>query len=268
VAGDAAAYAGHDGHGVPHYATLALTTAQRAALRNAYGIEDPTRLFVSDSTSSGVLKYDTKRKTCRHCYVNSYRIGFVSLRRTDESWEQLERRVATMKPADFPPWARVEDISTTELDPAVRPEVDAMLRDAAQAGFTLHIAATYRSPEREAYLMALGHNRTHTLTSLHSYGRAIDVVVGDGNAQRSRTRAQWIAFRRWVTAYRGGEFHVIGAVDHTWDWSHIELPSADIGFASIEDALARARACTARPPTMSCDFEPHLPPSASHPAEP
>ena len=41
--------------------------------------------------------------------------------------------------------------------------------------------ATYRSPLREACLLAEGKGRAHTLTSNHSYGGALDIVNDDGN---------------------------------------------------------------------------------------
>lgn len=257
----AMAYAGRDADGVPNYARGPFAAGDSMLLLRVYGVVEPSRLYVSDSTAAGVLKYDTRRKTCRRCYVDSYRVGFISIRNPGESWDALQRRVAAMPLSAFPASARVEDTSTADLDPTIRGEVDQMLADARRAGVRLRIAATYRSPLREAYLMAIGRGRTHTLTSLHSYGRAIDLVVDDGNPRHARTRADWIGFRRWVTHYRGHEFAVLGAVDATWDWRHVEVPGSDVGFASIGAALARARACTAPHARVSCDFAPHLPAS-------
>src|SRR5258708_35730695 len=89
-----------------------------------------------------------------------------------------------------------------DLDPEARPEFERMLHDARAAGFSPHVVATYRSPEREAFLMAKGGGRTHTLTSDHSYGRAVDISIDDGNLHRAVTRRDWIAFRRWRTQYQ------------------------------------------------------------------
>jgi hypothetical protein len=251
-------YTGTDARGVPHYARRAFSDEERRLLRDAYGIEDPTRLYVSDSTEDGLLKYDTRVKRCRTCYVNSYRVGFISVRRRGESWEEAERRVRAMRPRDFTPAARASsNTSTADLDPDIRGDVERMLADARRAGFALRIAATYRSPEHEAYLMAIGGGRTHTLTSLHSYGRAIDIVVGDGNLGRRATRAQWIAFRRWVTTYKGDDFRILGTPARTWDWRHVEMPTASVGFRTIEAALARASTCGRD--VSQCDFAPHLP---------
>jgi hypothetical protein len=249
------AYTGTDARGVPHYARQEFTDEERRLLRDAYGIEDPNRLYVSDSTEGGLLKYDTRVKRCRACYVNSYRVGFVSVRRPGETWEEVERRVRAMRPRDFSAPARVSgERSLADLDPAVRGDVERMLADARRAGFALRVVATYRSPEHEAYLMAMGGGRTLTLTSLHSYGRAIDVVVGDGNIGRRATRAQWIAFRRWVSRYKGDTFRILGTPERTWDWRHVEMPTSSVGFRTIDAALDRARRCR----RMSCDFAPRL----------
>jgi Bacterial protein of unknown function (DUF882) len=260
-------YTGTDARGVPRYARRTFTDEERQLLRDIYGIEDPSRLYVSDSTEDGLLKYDTRVKRCRTCYVNSYRVGFISVRRPGESWEQVERRVRAMRPRDFPAAARAAGHrSVADLDPDIRDDVERMLADARRAGFAVRVVATYRSPEHEAYLMAIGGGRTLTLTSLHSYGRAIDVVVGDGNLNRKATRAQWVAFRRWVTRYKGDDFRILGTPERTWDWRHVEMPTAAVGFRTIEAALARARACAGaaasgslRRSVSPCDFAPHLP---------
>jgi hypothetical protein len=254
--GELPPYTGTDARGIPHYARHPFSDEERRLLRDTYGVEDPNRLYVSDSTEDGLLKYDTRVKRCRTCYVNSYRVGFISVRRRGESWEEAERRVRAMRPRDFTAAARASSsTSTADLDPDVRAAMEDMLASARRAGFVLRVAATYRSPEHEAYLMAIGGGRTYTLTSLHSYGRAIDVVVGDGNLSRRATRTQWIAFRRWVTAYKGDDFRILGTPERTWDWRHVEMPTASVGFRTIEAALARARACRG----TACDFTPHVP---------
>ena len=264
---DPAAYEGVDARGIPHYSTRTLSNDDVMLLRRAYGIEDPRRLYVSDSTEEGILKYDTQRKRCLSCYVNSYRVGYVSVRRSGESWEQAEQRVRSSQPGMFTGGAYPASTSTATLDPDVRPLAEGMLRAARAAGFRLRVTATYRSPLREAFLMAEGRGRTHTLTSNHSYGRALDVVVDDGNRALPRTRHDWIAFRRWVTQYRtptNESFRVLGRIDRTWDWPHLELPSSTIGFDTIEQAIARARACLAPDASTSCNFAPHLPAYLDH----
>jgi hypothetical protein len=153
-------------------------------------------------------------------------------------------------------------VSTADLDPEVRPLAEKMLSDARAAGFTLKVTATYRSPMREALLMSKGGGRTHTLTSMHSYGRALDIVVDDGKQSRPRTHADWVAFRRWVTHYRtatGEYFRILGKPDFTWDIRHVELPTERVGFRTIEEAVARAQACLAPRSSTPCDFVPNLP---------
>jgi hypothetical protein len=265
---DVASYEGVDERGIPHYATIPVSSADSLVLRRAYGIEEPRRLYVSDLTEEGILKYDTKVKRCRTCYVNSYRVGYVSVRQPGESWEEAEHRVRSSPPRDFTGGATPASTSTADLDPDVRPIAEGMLRAARGAGFRIRVTATYRSPLREAYLMAEGHGRTHTLTSNHSYGRALDIVVDDGDRRHARTRRDWIAFRRWVTHYRtptGVPFRLLGRLDHTWDWPHVELPTRTIGFDTIDEAIARARRCLAPASAVPCNFPPHLPPRLAHP---
>jgi hypothetical protein len=255
-------YGRRDSAGIPRYITRPFSQEDSLILRRAYGIEDPHRLYLSDSTPAAILKYDTRTKPCRGCLVNSYDVGFVSVRAPGESWEQVEHRVRATRARHFTGKTHPSSASTVDLDPRIRPAFEQMLIDAAMAGFKLHVIATYRSPMRQAYLMSLGGNRTHTLTSLHSYGRALDAVVDDGNRAHKRTKADWIAFRTWVTNYRaptGERFRVVGALDHTWDWPHVEIRGNDLGFHSVEEALARGRACIAPGATASCDFTPVLP---------
>jgi hypothetical protein len=265
---NAAPYEGVDSRGIPRYARVTLSRSDRQLLRRAYGIEDPHRLYVSDSTDEAILKYDTHVKRCRTCYVNSYRVGYVSVRKPGESWEHAERRVGRTPPAAFTDGRRAASSSTSDLDPDVRRLADAMLRDARAAGFHLRVTATYRSPVREAFLMAEGKRLTHTLTSNHAYGRALDVVIDDGDLAHPRTRRDWVAFRRWIVRYptaANESFRVLGQPDRTWDWPHVELPSATIGFHSIGAAVARARACLAARAALPCDFAPHLPVNDSDP---
>lgn len=254
-----ASYSGTDAHGIPHYLTRRLSGEAQNVLRQAYGVISPSNLYISDSTRDGLLKYDPERKRCSTCYVNSYGIGFVSIRKPGESWDELERRVRTLHRSSFPPSSLVSSISVSTMDPDVQDEVRQMLDGARHAGFQLRVVSTYRSSQQETVLMTEGGGRTHTLTSLHSYGRAIDVSVGDGNLNNSSTRRSWIAFRRWVTGFRGNDFRILGAADRSWDWPHLEVPSDRIGFRSVEEAIAAGRVCLAHSSARACEFLPHLP---------
>src|SRR5687767_8157897 len=54
-------YMGRDEDGVPHYVQRAFSAEERQLLREQFGIEDPTRLYLSDSSSHRYLVYDTER---------------------------------------------------------------------------------------------------------------------------------------------------------------------------------------------------------------
>jgi hypothetical protein len=246
---------------IPRYGPTAVSSGDAELLRRAFGIEDPTRLYLSDSADGATLKYDTKRKTCGGCLVNSYHVGYVSVRLPGETWEEVEHRVQTTKSKVFTGNPHPESTSTADLDPDIRSLAEAMLRDAKDAGFRFRIMATYRSPLRQAFLMAKGRGRTHTLTSNHSYGRALDIVIDNGNRGNKRTKRDWIAFRRWVLNYKtpaGETFHILGNPESSWDWSHVEVPSAALGFHSVNEAVTRARECLAPGSSVLCDFQPHL----------
>jgi hypothetical protein len=146
--------------------------------------------------------------------------------------------------AAFPPAARTITTRLDALDPDARVGFTALLADARKAGFVVRVTETRRTAERQAYLLARGRSRTLTLTSAHMTGRAVDVVVGDGNIGRATTRRQWVAFRRWAQAYGGGDrFRLIGTPERTWDWPHLELADDPHGFRSVDDALAAAHNC-------------------------
>jgi hypothetical protein len=259
--GDASNYSGTDTRGVPHYLARPVSDEGRRILRQAFGVVSASHLYLSDSTPGRLLKYDPQVKGCLTCYVNSYRIGFISIRKPGESWDELQQRVRSLTRSSFRPATLVSSSSVSAMDPDVQGEVNQMLDAAGRAGFRLRVVSTYRSPEQEALVMARGRGRTHTLTSLHSYGRAIDVSVGDGNLGNPSTRRSWIAFRRWVTGFRGSDFRVLGTPDRSWDWAHVELPNTRIGFRSVEAAIDAGRDCLAHSSASRCEFQPHLPPA-------
>ena len=236
-----ASYAGRDELGVPRYIERPFTKEERYLLRTHFGIEEPGRLYLSDTTADAYLNYDTERDPGAGRLVRSYRVGAPSVRRPGETWEELELRLATMHTSDFPSAAAVPDTALASLDPEARPEFERMLAAARRAGHQVKVVETHRTPERQAYLLVAGGGLTFTATSKHSSGRAVDVVVADGDLRNRRTRSRWIAFRRWVTDYEGGRFHLIGAPGRSWDWPHIELPGP-LGYRSIEALLLAARA--------------------------
>jgi hypothetical protein len=252
-------YMGRDGDGVPHYIQRPFSAEERQLLREQFGIEDPSRLYLSDSSSHRYLVYDTERDR-EGLLVMSHRAGAASVRRPRESWEQLERRVRRMRASSFSAAVRVPDTSLSSLNPAIRSRTERMLAAAREAGFRIRVAETNRSPERQAYLLSRRRGHTFTATSHHTGGWAVDVVVGDGNLQHRRTRRQWVAFRRWLLAYGGGNFRIIGTPERSWDWSHIEMGGGPSGFRSVEELLVVARGCAARPdslPPVACKSPGH-----------
>jgi hypothetical protein len=236
----AALYAGRDEAGIPRYIRRTFSDQERRVLREHFGIEEPGRLYLSDTTAAAYLNYDTEPDPGAGRLVRSYRVGAPSVRLPGETWEQLERRLATMRPADFPASTTVADTALASLDPDARPEFERMLAAARRAGYRVTVVETHRTPERQAYLLVSGGGLTFTATSKHSSGRAVDVIVGDGNLKRRQTRAKWIAFRRWVTEYESGRFRLIGSPEKSWDWPHIEV-QGPMGYGSIEALLLAAQ---------------------------
>jgi hypothetical protein len=186
----AADYAGRDDAGVPRYIQRDFSVEERTLLRKHFGIEQPGRLYLSERSTDAYLNYDTERDPGAGRLVRSYRVGAPSVRLPGETWEELERRLAQMRPDDFPAAARVADTSLTSLEPEVRQAFEQMLAAARQAGHRVRVVETLRSSDRQAYLMAAGGGVTFTATSKHSSGRAVDMVVGDGNLKNKRTRAR------------------------------------------------------------------------------
>ena len=236
------AYAGRDADGVPHYLRRPFTAEERDALRRVYGIEDPGRLYLSDSLPDAAIIYDTSRDRGHDHLVGSHRVGAPSVRRDGESWEELEHRLAATEPGGFPRAVARADTSLASLDSMAAPHFMRMLSDARRAGFRVRIAETRRSPERQAYLVTLSRHLTHTLTSRHTDGYAVDLVIEDGNLRRRRTRERWTEFRRWVATYDAGRFRIIGTPEASWDWPHVELNRGRPGFRSVDELLAAARA--------------------------
>jgi hypothetical protein len=234
-------YAGRDDAGVPHYLRRPFSADERRLLRRWFGIEDPSRLYLSDSTASSYLVYDTERDPGAERLVRSYRVGAPSIREPGESWEELERRVRRLDAGSFPKSARRRETSLDSLDPLVRPHFVRMITEARAAGHRVRVVESRRSPERQAYLLARGGGLTFTATSMHASGHALDLIVGDGNLKRRATRARWIAFRRWLASYEGGRFRMIGTPERSWDWPHVELAEGIPGFGSIEALLEAAR---------------------------
>lgn len=236
-------YAGRDEDGVPRYIDRSFSDDERRLLREQFGIEEPGRLYLSDTLPGASLTYDTDWDRGERDLVGSYRVGAPSVRLPGETWEALERRLAATSPASFPAATHRADRSLAALDSTVRPGVERLLQAARRAGFRVRVTESRRSAERQAYLLTLDGHLTHTATSRHADGFAVDVVLDDGDLRNPVTRKHWTAFRRWVLATRAGEFRLIGAPDRSWDWPHIESISGPPAFRSVEELLAAAARC-------------------------
>ena len=163
-------YAGRDDDGIPRYIQRPFSHEERRLLREHFGIEEPGRLYLSDTTAEAYLNYDTERDPGTGRLVRTHRVGAPSVRLPGETWEGLERRLATMRPADFPATASVADTSLASLDPEARPEFERMLAAARRAGHRVKVVETHRTAERQAYLLVAGGGLTFTATSKHSSG--------------------------------------------------------------------------------------------------
>ncbi|MBA3555829.1 MAG: DUF882 domain-containing protein, partial [Gemmatimonadales bacterium] len=139
-------------------------------------------------------------------------------------------------------------------DPAAHLAFERMLRAARRAGHRVRVVEAHRSPERQAYLLVRGGGLTFTVTSQHSAGRALDLVVGNGDLRNRRTRARWTAFRRWVAGFEARRFRIIGEPGKSWDWPHVELAGGPPGHRSVEqllDAASRAAIHSTHDPARS-----------------
>ncbi len=256
-------------------ASRTLRAHERALLRSVFGIDDADRLYASDSTADAVLLYRAvptgcvdgganPRRSTRVCRPVPVRVGLTSPRRPDETWDAFVARVARRGPRAWPGAVHSYYTSLASLDPDARPRFERLVADARRAGFRVRVAETYRSPERQALLLARGDGRTATATSVHSYGRAADLIIGDGRFDRASTARTWIRFRRWVVRYDGGVFRLVGTPERTWDWPHVELAEPLLGYSDAETLVAAARRCRAAVPdheaaAARCTLVPRLP---------
>ena len=253
---DALAYAGHDAHHRPRYVQRAFTDEERALLRDAFGIAEPNRLWLPDSSATAVLRYDGAGGLAA-------RVGYRSMRHPGETWEAFVTRIRHLDRRAWPAVARDSyHTGLRWLAPAERAAFAELLDSARAAGFAVRVAETYRAPERQAYLLAHGNGQTFTATSAHQYGRAADILVGDGRIDTPRKVREWIRFRRWVLAWGQGRFHLVGSPSDTWDWPHVELADPPVGFRSVDALLTAARRCTSATRTTTDVLDPRDDPCA------
>jgi hypothetical protein len=236
-------YAGRDSLGVPHYITRPFTSEERSLLARAFGVGDPGRLYLSDSTATAVVAWDLRADGGKEDLVYSFKVGLVSLRRPGESLAEFEERMQSTPGSAFPRSARVRDTALVLLDPTVRPLFEGLVAAARARGFDVRVAESYRSPARQGWLMSRADGRTFTATSLHAYGRAVDFVIGNGYGLTVENRREYVAFRRFALEYGRGRLKLLGTPMDTWDWGHVEAPASWLGYHTVEEALAAAQKC-------------------------
>jgi len=230
---------------VPHYVGHAFTAEERELLSRAFGIGDPGRLYLNDSSATAALIWDLKPDSGRSDMEYSFKLGFVSLRRPGESLADYKKRMQA-DPSAFPPSAQVRDTALADLDPEVRPLFQGLVEAARARGFDVRVAETYRSPQRQGWLISRADGSTFSGTSIHTYGRAVDFVIDNGYGRTAHNRREYVAFRRFVLEYGKGRLRILGTPSDTWDWGHVEAPAPWLGYHSVEDALAAARTCVSR----------------------
>jgi hypothetical protein len=252
------AYAGRDAHRRPRYVQREFTEEERALLRGAFGITDPNRLWLPDSSDAAVLRYDGVGGIAA-------RVGYRSWRRPGETWEDFVARIRGLDRRRWPAAARDSyHTGLRWLAPPERAAFEELLDSARAAGFRVRVAETYRAPERQAYLLAHGNGQTFTATSAHQYGRAADILVGDGRVDTRAKLREWARFRRWVLDWGQGRFRLVGTPWDTWDWPHVELAEPPVGFRSVDELLAAARRCA---PQVRVTTDPADDPCALPPPE-
>ena len=242
-------------------ADATLSADDRALLRTVFGVDDVRRLFLPAAAGTG-LRYaahppgcpDEGRTATFHgaCRVVGVRVGFAAPRVPGETWDAYTGRVTRGGARTWAAGGHTAYSGLDALDPEARPAFERLLADARAAGFQVHVRETYRTPERQAFILARNDGRTTTATSAHSSGRAVDISVGGRPSGRRSTHGAWVEFRRWVTEQQGGAFRLIGTPERTWDWPHVEYVGAraagDVGgplYPTVDALVAAARACRA-----------------------
>ena len=250
-----------DGSGMVRWvgrdADRTMRAEDRTLLRTVFGIDDVRRLFLPANAGGG-LRYASHPPGCPDegrtatfrgaCRVVGVRVGFPAPREPGETWDAYTGRVTHGGARSWAAGGHMAYSGLDALDPEARPAFERLITDARAAGFPVHVRETYRTPERQAFILARNDGRTTTATSAHSSGRAVDISVSGGRA----THRTWVEFRRWVLEQQDGAFRLIGTPDRTWDWPHVEYVGAHAGDASasvpyptVDALVAAARACRA-----------------------
>jgi hypothetical protein len=142
--------------------------------------------------------------------------------------------------------------SLDDVAPALKEKVERVVqRMREEFGHAVTVVESYRTPERQAHLYAQGRSRpgpvvTWTTKSLHSEGRAVDVMVDEGYGNE-------LAYQRLQAIAREEGLDTLGAKDA----GHLQLPEAKDGGAAERRSRGsgghrRARGASARGARRQC----------------
>jgi hypothetical protein len=163
-------YAGYDGRGAPRYVRRRFTDYERQLLRWAYGIEDPNRLWLPDSTPHAILRYDTRLVDG---VVLVARVGYPSARRPGETWDAFADRLASGRREEFRRGASVTYSSLDYARPRRALGIRAPARRRRAPGLP-RARARDAAHARAAGLPLLGGRRAHVHGDVGAHGGARD----------------------------------------------------------------------------------------------
>ena len=104
-------------------------------LREQFGIEDPERLYLSDTLPTATVVYDTDWDRGR-IHRRLPWVGRCRCAAPAKAGER-EHRLADTSPLDFPVSTHKADASLASLDSVVRPLMESLLVAARRAGFNV-----------------------------------------------------------------------------------------------------------------------------------
>jgi len=123
--------------------------------------------------------------------------------------------------------------SLTDLHPAIREDVFELVHEVNVAlgrmGETMRfeVFETYRSPERQAYLLRRGDSKSGPWQSAHQYGLAADIVP------QVNGRWTWdVGSDRWTMLATYAVRHSL-SVPISWDRAHVQSPLFGIAKGAI-----------------------------------
>lgn len=163
-----------------HYALLrafSATLVENSTIGKA-GVVDESRVY----EKRGRRVVDTNRPDVLGM-VPTHFVDRESGRLPIETWEEYEDRVIARAPSSYD---TTQIVDVDALDSKVATSLRALVESAKAEGITIGIVETRRAQERQEMLFQVGRLPgdvrrpiTWTLTSEHTSGRAVDLVVND-----------------------------------------------------------------------------------------